>query len=67
MITITISTITKPISMLATTALMISSTAIIVQQYVSASSGSGFDCNFIVGCYADGYKLGKEAGAEDVL
>jgi hypothetical protein len=36
------------------------------QQYVNASSGSGFDCISIVGCYADGYELGKEAGAEDV-
>jgi len=66
MITITISTITKPISMLATTALMISSMAIIVQQYVNASSGFGFDCNSIVAA-ADGYELGKEAGTEDVL
>jgi hypothetical protein len=36
-----------------------------MQQYVNASFGSGFDCNSIVGCYADGYELGKEAGAED--
>jgi hypothetical protein len=45
---------------------MISSMVIIVQQYVNASSDSGFDCNSTVGCYADGYELGKEAGAEDV-
>lgn len=68
MITITtITTITKSISLLATAALMISSMVIIVEQYVNASSSSGFDCNSVVGCYANGYELGKETGAEDVL
>src|SRR5688500_8964891 len=47
--------------------LMMSSMATtILQQYVNASSSTGFDCDSIVGCYADGYELGKEAGAEDV-
>lgn len=36
------------------------------QHFVNASSAPGFDCNSIVGCYADGYELGKEVGAEDV-
>jgi hypothetical protein len=35
------------------------------QQYVNASSRTGFDCDSIVGCYANGYELGKEAGVED--
>jgi hypothetical protein len=51
---------TKSILLLGTVVLMIS----VQQQYISASSG--FDCNSIVGCYADGYDLGKVAGAEDV-
>ena len=49
--------------MLATAALMILSMVIIVEQYVNASSSSGFDCNSVVGCYANGYELGKETGA----
>jgi hypothetical protein len=52
--------------MLTTSVLMlIPSMTITMQQYVNASPRTGLDCDSIVGCYANGYELGKEAGAED--